>query len=377
MRILFVSHNLKGNDGWSRYARDLISGVQKEGVEVLCLVNEVVNDISIPQKKCLGGPLEYVANPLRSATKSFFLNKEIHRFSPDIVHFIVEPYATMIPFLAKNKAKIVITAHSTFAFMPILVSGLRRVVSNYMTRLMYSKTDSVVCVSEYTKQHLFRHMSTINSLPMVEKKITILSGGIDFSEFSSPHEHNLSPISEILFVGAIKPRKGLVEAIEALALVKKNFIFRVVGTYRESDPYFILLKQKIKEYGLEKKIVFVGQVSDSELQKLYSKADLFLMLSTNNGADFEGYGLVYLEANAYGVPCIGPNDSGVSDAIVNGKTGYLVNQYDSPNVAGVIDDVLINHPIRSEDCVDWATENSKEKKSDKAVVLYNSLINLN
>src|SRR3989338_11042676 len=108
MKVLFISHHLKGNDGWSRYARDLINAVQKEGEEGLCLVNEITDDIAIPQKKCLSEPLKYVANPILSLMSSRTVNKTIREFSPDVVQFIVEPYGTMIPFLEKKKIKIVL-----------------------------------------------------------------------------------------------------------------------------------------------------------------------------------------------------------------------------------------------------------------------------
>jgi len=374
MKVLFITHNLKGNDGWSRYSLDLIGVLMKEGAEVLCLVNELSSETNIPQKKCLGASVLYVANPVIAWRTSSFVNKYIREFSPDIVHFIVEPYGNMIPFLKKSKAKVVLTVHSTFAFMPILVSGFRRFVSNIMTKWMYSKVDLVIAVSEYTKQHLLRHMSVINATTSVDKKMAVSSGGIDLSKFVLRHGNNASTTKEILFVGAIKPRKGLKEAIDALAHVKADYIFRIVGMYNDGDPYFQLLKQKIAEYKLGRKVIFVGQVSDDQLKELYSNANLYLMLSTNNGADFEGYGLVYVEANAYGVPCIGPNDSGVSDAIVDGKTGYLVNQFDAPAVAKTIDSVLAGGLISPENCVAWAKENSKEKKASQMMALYDGII---
>ncbi len=373
MKVLFVAHHLKGNDGWSRYARDLIGSLKKEGVEVLCLVNELSPETDIPQKQCLGEPLKYIVNPILSFKTASAVNAIIREFSPDIIHFIVEPYGTIIPFVRKGEAKIVMTVHSTFAFLPILVSGFKRIFSNYIMRLTYVKIDSVICVSKYTKEHLLRHMSAIKALSLIENKMIILAGGIDPMSIKERPVRPASKTGEILFVGALKRRKGLKEAIEALALVKQDFVYRVVGVCSENDSYIMLLKKKIAEYGLEKKVVFAGQVSDFDLQKMYEKADLFLMLSTNNGADFEGYGLVYLEANAHGVPCIGPNDSGVSDAIIEGKTGYLVNQYDAPAVAKTIEHVLRNRPIAPADCVAWARENSIEKKAKIIITLYQSI----
>ena len=374
MKILFVADHLKGNSGWSRYALDIISAVRKEGVEVLCLVYELAPETDIPQKKCLGEPLTYVANLLRSLISAVQVKRAIREFSPDIIQFIVEPYGTMIPFLRKGNARIVLNAHSTFAFLPILVSGIRRTFATVMTRWTYARTDAVIAISRYTAQYLVRHMTEIHAEQTVKDKITVMGGGIKLPSVSTEFARPPHIPREILCVGAVKSRKGIKEALDALVLVKSDFVFHIVGSYRDDDSYVHILRDKIKEYGLEKKVILTGQLSDVELNNLYDNADLFLMLSTNNGKDFEGYGLVYLEANAHGIPCIGPKDSGVSDAIVDGKTGYLVNQYDSAAVARTIDHVLNDRPINSADCLAWAQENSIENRAKTMMSVYKNIM---
>ena len=71
---------------------------------------------------------------------------------------------------------------------------------------------------------------------------------------------------------------------------------------------------------------------------------------------------------------IGPNDSGVSDAVVSGKTGYLVNQHDSVATARVIDEVLENNSIKADDCVEWARQNTSENKAKRVFSIYAKLI---
>ena len=375
MKILFLSHHIKGNDGWSRYARDIIRAVRQEGAEVLCLVHELSPETDIPQKKCLEKPLAYVANPLRSFLSAIKINKAISEFSPDIIQFIVEPYGSIIPFLHKRRSKIVLNAHSTYAFLPALISGMRRIVTTFTARQVYDRTDTVVCISKYTAQYVKRRLSEIHAEHAISNKIVIMGGGVDIiPETGHIPSRLIHARKEILFVGAIKPRKGLIEAIEALALIKTNFIYRIVGYYEADNLYVKKIIRKINELQLKDKVELVGQVSDDKLRLLYKDADLFLMLSTNNGADFEGYGIVYLEANLYGVPCIGPRDSGVSDAILDGKTGYLVDQHDSSSVAQTIESVLGDHMIRSADCVNWAKENSIKNRAKTMMAIYENLI---
>ncbi len=376
MKILYISHHLKGNDGWSRYARDLISETLKNGVEALCLVNEVDAETKIPQKAVLKKqPLAYIVNPFISFFDAQKVNSVINEFNPDIIHFIVEPYATMIPFIKKGKAKIVLTVHSTFAYLPILLTGFKRKFAEQVTLSYYKKIDSIISVSKYTEDHLKKHMAAIGGEKLLEGKLSIVSGGVAGESIDAMPRNPLSNSpKEILFVGALKPRKGVTEALEVLAHVKSDFIYRIVGSHDLKNPYIALINEKIRSLGLEGKVVLVGSVSDAELKLLYEKADLFLMLSMNNGADFEGFGLVYIEANGKGVPVIGSRDSGVADAIVSGKTGYLVDQHDVVRVAGLIDDVLQKNTIRAEDCLAWARENRSDVKAKKVFEIYSNLL---
>lgn len=375
MKVLFISHHLKGNDGWSRYARDLIFGIRDQGVEVLCLVNELDPKTDIPQLQVLDkGPLAYVVNPIISFRNAKKVNKVIDDFKPDILHVVIEPYVMTVPFIKKKNIKIALGVYSTFAYLPILVKGIKRKISEFFSKLYFKKVDLIIPISRYTEDHLNRHMQSIGGLKYVEGKSNIVIGWVDPKLIvdTKPELHN-SP-KEILFVGAIKPRKGLVEAIESLALVKTPFIYRIAGRFDPSDKYVKLINERIEALNLKDKVVFLGGVSDQELDRLYAKADLFLMLSTNNGADFEGFGLVYLEANAKGVPTIGPGDSGVSDAIVEGKTGYLVNQFDPEEVAEKIDAVLRDGSIKSSDCIAWAKKNTSVSKAKEVFDLYNKIL---
>ncbi len=363
MKIVICTDRLRGDNGWSRYAVVLANALTKRNHEVIALVEELTPESKLKQIQCFKDPLKHVYNPVLAFTTAMKVNKILAEIKPDILQFTTEPYCTIVPFLKKREYKIVLNAHSTFAYLPILVKGFKIKFLEFYTKLINRKVDAIVALSRYTREHIKKHMSAIGEYEKIKEKIELVGGALDTEAFPPEFiEKNNSP-KNILFVGAVKPRKGVIEAIESLAFVKTDFMYNIVGPYDEKNPYVGQIREKIKALHLENRVRLLGRLSHEELKNLYKKSDLFLMLSTNNGADFEGYGLVYLEASNYGLPCIGPSDSGVADAIVDGKTGYLVDQYKPREVAVKIDDILSRGSINPKECIAWAQKNSTENQA--------------
>lgn len=376
MKILFLTNNLEGKDGWSRYSFDLINNVKNQGHEVLCFVHDK-SDKKIFQKAALREPLKYLANPIHSFLTAKKISGIIKEFSPDIIHFIVEPYATILHFLDFKKTKTFLTAHGTYSFIPNLISNcLKKSLANYLSRKVYNKLDGVIAVSNYTKKYLLENFSEIDKKIYLDKKIKVITNGIDLKTHSiiDVGQKPKNKTKQILFVGAVKPRKGLLESIEALRYYRNNFsdkfFYSIVGNYSSKDKYFKKLKKRIKEYNLENNVIFRGSISEEKLVEKYIEADLFLMLPLHLKSHFEGFGLVYLEANAKGVPCIGSDQGGVQEAIKNKETGYIVNPLNPEEVAEKINLVLNKQTILSQNCLEWAKENSIDLKTDQILNFY-------
>lgn len=170
-------------------------------------------------------------------------------------------------------------------------------------------------------------------------------------------------IKNILFVGAVKPRKGILELLKIIELYKDHreqsgheVLLTVAGAYDVTSQYWGELQDIIKRKKLENCVKFLGRVESAKLHELYKNADLFMLLS-QPGVGFEGFGLVYLEAAAHGVPSIGSRDSGASDAIKDGTSGYLVNVTDFSEIVSHMRDVLEFSKISRDSCLAWAEEN--------------------
>jgi phosphatidyl-myo-inositol dimannoside synthase len=82
-------------------------------------------------------------------------------------------------------------------------------------------------------------------------------------------------------------------------------------------------------------VIFTGQVPDERVPEYYAAADVFCMPCTDRfgGLDTEGFGVVYLEAQASGIPCVAGNCGGSAEAVDDGVTGVVLNEPTPRNVA--------------------------------------------
>lgn len=101
------------------------------------------------------------------------------------------------------------------------------------------------------------------------------------------------------------------------------------------------LNAKAGTLGIGQSVVSTGFVSESELNAVYRKAALLAMPSRG-----EGFGLVYLEAMANGLPCIGSLDDAAGEIIEDGQTGFLVQQSDREGLADRLVRLLTDDTLR-------------------------------
>jgi phosphatidylinositol alpha-1,6-mannosyltransferase len=376
MKILLITSSLNTGDGWGRYSRGLAGELSKDN-EIRVITN-ISSDFPVIQNVFLYSPLS-IANPLKILSAAKKIQRVYDDFSPDIVHFIAEPYVLTLPFLKIDKdTKTILTVHGTHCFMPDIF--IRERLKFYITKLLvkasYKKVDKIISVSSYIKDYMLKRYKEEYGVPYDLKKVEVVTNWIDPKVFSSntvSKKENKQKKS-IIFVGQVKDRKGVLQSIEALNAYRKkygnNFVLTIVGPNDVDPEYTKQLKSKINEFGLQDAVKWFGRANDEDLREIYGNADLYLMISIHSGARFEGFGLVYLEANAYGVPCIGSTISGAGDAIVEGKTGYLADPYKPEEVSEKISSILNEGAIKSEDCISWAKTNNISGKIEKIVELY-------
>jgi phosphatidylinositol alpha-1,6-mannosyltransferase len=135
----------------------------------------------------------------------------------------------------------------------------------------------------------------------------------------------LSDRRTLLTVGRLITRKGHDRVIEALPDIARRIPgieYVIVGTGSEEQR----LRDLAEAHGIASSVTFVGGVPHESVSTYYRNADVFVHPNRElaNG-EVEGFGMVFIEASAFGVPVIGGNTGGTPDAILDGETGFLVD----------------------------------------------------
>ena len=217
----------------------------------------------------------------------------------------------------------------------ITISGRSR--SESMKRVYLRLSDSIIAISAFTRDALIAHMGVDPA------KIELIPPGVDLTCFhEKPPDaklrtrHGLTGKRIILSVARLVERKGIDKLLLALPSILQrhpDVHLVVVG----KGPYYIELEAIARKTGMTGNVTFAGLVSDAELVDYYSMCDIFALPNRNmpNG-DTEGFGLVFLEANACGRPVISGRAGGVVDAVHDGINGLTVDGNDPSAIANAI-----------------------------------------
>lgn len=190
----------------------------------------------------------------------------------------------------------------------------------------------------------------------VNRDIEIIHPGINYKDESETLE-NINT-KKILTICRLEKRKGIETVLRAMPDIldkHKDIQYNIAG----KGPYQDELKKIAKELNLESNVNFLGYISEEDKSELYKKCDLFVMPSfeVEEDGSVEGFGIVYLEANMYGKYVIAGRSGGISDAVINNKTGSLVDGKSIDEVKNAIIDFYKENDSRgkrSKECIGWA-----------------------
>lgn len=142
-------------------------------------------------------------------------------------------------------------------------------------------------------------------------------------------------------VGRLVRKKNHENVLRAIPLVLRevpNFRYLIVG----AGPEEARLRRLAGELGVDHEVLFTGHVRHEDLPSYYCACDVLVMPSCEMSAtgDIETFGIVFCEANACGKPVIGSRSGGIEDAVVDGRTGLLVDAASVEEIAAALIRVL-------------------------------------
>jgi len=348
-----------------------VLGLKKRGHDVFALVHKKSDEDICTQFDLLPAPLKPLGSPFAWMRTAKAIKKAITKCKPDIIHFLVEPYTLGMP-LVKCKCPWVMNLNGTFSVLPLYQMNTRP-----MFKHAYRKAHHIFTPSEYTK---IRTLKAVNEKcgpklrDEMDKKISLVKLGVFPKEIDRKSD---ADTKHILFVGGVKARKGVEEIIEGCGKLaeksSQSFHLHIVGSTK--DTLFVKkLKDLSDELGIQDKVTFHGHALEEELDDLYSKADLFVMLSKSDGYHFEGFGLVFIEAASCGIPCIASKDSGCEEAVDEEVSGFAVDHTDPEMIAERMQWILEEEKIKSDNCKAWAKKHSVNNQIEAFERVYEKLL---
>ncbi|MFA5422402.1 MAG: glycosyltransferase [Phycisphaerae bacterium] len=284
--------------------------------------------------------LYYFVIPFFMAANFFALRKTVKKLQPDVIHaHWIIPQGFIAALMKKlYKVPFLVTAHGGDVF------GLPGKCATRAKRFTLKKADKITAVSGALKSEILASID-----PNLE--IQVVSMGVD-SEHFSPDKKDISLKDKynmegpfLLFVGRLAEKKGVRYLIEAMPQIidelPKTKLLIVGGGVLEEN-----LKKLTDKLGLSHNVIFTGRLPNSELPKYYATADIFIGPSVvAEGGDTEGLGLTFIEAAMSGSVPVATNVGGVSDAVEDGKTGFLVEQKSPSQIAEKIIALLQNKTL--------------------------------
>jgi glycosyltransferase involved in cell wall biosynthesis len=344
MRILriatvpfFVLHHLEGQiRALVAAGHDVIVVTSPgEGAERIAALGVDVRLVEIPRE----------ISPLRDLLSLLGLIRTMREVVPDLVHSNT-PKAGLLAAIAAWWCRVPIRLHTFTGQAWIerkgLVSWLGRLADRIITGL------DTRCYADSASQRDFLIAKGISRKEYLRVLGAGSLGGVDLQRFDLERlqpaalalraKLGIAPTAKVIvFVGRVTRDKGIAELVAAFVKLKDTVLVLVGPLEPELDP---LPAETLAAIERNPAIHAVGY--DPLPERYLAFADLLCLPSYR-----EGFGNVVIEAAALGVPCVGTRIVGLTDSIVDGKTGLLVPPKDVPALAGALETLLTDDKIRN------------------------------
>jgi phosphatidylinositol alpha-1,6-mannosyltransferase len=206
-------------------------------------------------------------------------------------------------------------------------------------RASLAKADIVAANSHFTADLARPFLSQKAALRVLTPGVYPPSGA---SRVLTQRENADEP--HIVTVARFDPYKGIdsvIRAVSRLRTTHPKLVYDVIGDGKDRERLHALARER----GVADRVRFHGKVDDAQKSALLGAADLFVLPNRRESGEVEGFGIVFVEAGAFGLPCIAGADGGTADAVIEGETGFLVNGADDTAVEAAIARLLTDKAL--------------------------------
>ncbi|MCG8408517.1 MAG: glycosyltransferase family 4 protein [Phycisphaerales bacterium] len=206
------------------------------------------------------------------------------------------------------------------------------------------------------------------------RRIEVVPCGVGDQFFQRHERHDGPPrLLTVCSLSTLRRRKNVTGVIKALARLRHEFAFRydVCGDGDMIDE----LRDFVTRLEMEDRVCLHGSVEDERLAEFYRAADLFVLAPYEREDDVEGFGIVYLEANAAGTPCLAVRTGGIEDAVRDGISGFFAASPEPADLADALRRFLSGKVRLDPDAArDWAGQHRYPNIVDRLEAVYQSLL---
>jgi glycosyltransferase involved in cell wall biosynthesis len=338
LRVAYIVPLLSGRGGWPTATQSIIRS-QSNDVEPLLIVARAdqaaarqifpgIETRALPEiQPMVSGSWRVLAHMLPTMLAIPLLPK----LNVDLVHSLEMFPAGWVGdrLAARECVPHVLTAFGTYGVIWRRWQLVARIYAGVLRR-----ADCLCPMSEGTAAR----MRSAFPQAMGETPLEVVHQGSDFAirvnrTISNQRSFSSPPI--VLSVGGIKPRKGYHICLRAFAKLQQIFPdaeYRIAGG-GIGNTFHQELQAFIQREGI-RNVHFLGALDWAQLDQHYREASMLAMVSQEEADHFEGFVFVFIEAGAYGLPVIGSRTGGITDAVLDGKTGLLFDAADVDGIAG-------------------------------------------
>lgn len=342
-----------------------IKAIKKFRVTLIGLINIHKLDLSTIRHESLESLFQVTLYKIFGRSRKLF--NMIREHNPSLIHIHMGGDATrFIDMRVKFNIPIVVTFHGTDA--TTTDAWKMKQPSIYFKKFVKNKKKLIntveyfIAVSNFVKKKMIEQ-----GFP--ENKIGVLYTGIDTETFCARGIIEREPI--VLFIGRLTKQKGCDYLIKAMEIV--NTSIPNANLYIIGDGPERLNLEKISK-GIKINCTFLGAQKEDKVKKMLSRAQVFCCPSFS-----EGLGMVFLEAQAMGVPVVSFMSGGIPEAVLHNQTGLLYKEKDVEGLASGIIKLLTDAVLwrkYSENGIEHVRNNFDIRKQTILLEdLYTKLIN--